>query len=201
MCCTQCSAIRACRGRRMADQIILKSIHAGTNRVLRGEAGADASCMMPHGPQAAPCRVNNACELTGHPTRTNCTIQLQPLNLYAHLRCVSSSTNASRSTYLRLADAIHSRTRLRVVTLSPTRETESDRTRLHDDSIMLDSEERGIPKSYTRIHHVGAIMSEQAVRTCAALQYMIHHGVYRAEKNRFLRHWGNDVNVNVNVPP
>ena len=69
------------------------------------------------------------------------------------------------------------------------------------DSIMLDSEERGIPKSYTRIHHVGAIMSEQAVRTCAALQYMIHHGVYRAEKNRFLRHWGNDVNVNVNVPP
>ena len=61
---------------------------------------------------------------------------------------------------------------------------------------MLDSEERGIPKSYTRIHHVGAIMSEQAVRTCAALQYMIHHGVYRAEKN-----WGNDVNVNVNVPP
>ena len=71
------------------------------------------------------------------------------------------------------------------------------------DSIMLDSEERGIPKSYTRIHHVGAIMSEQAVRTPAPRYNtcMIHHGVYRAEKNRFLRHWGNDVNVNVNVPP
>ena len=48
------------------------------------------------------------------------------------------------------------------------------------DSIMLDSEERGIPKSYTRIHHVGAIMSEQAVRTPAPRYYtcMIHHGVY-----------------------
>ena len=138
--------------------------------------------VMPHGPQAAPCRVNNACELTGHPTRTNCTIQVQPLNLYAHLRCVSSSTNAS--TYLRLAVRGCASTRELDFVSSPSHpHVRLSPIHVGLDSIMLDSEERGIPKSYTRIHHVGAIMSEQAVRTCAALQYMIHHGVYRAEKN------------------